>query len=94
MKADAFEAASGNGDGRGSAEDADAKFQALLSKFMISPWLLDPRSTRMKQWDLLIALALVYTAIITPYEVAFIDTKPGSDIDTSLSAFPIYVFNM
>lgn len=89
-KTDAFEAADGSDDD--SARDNN--FKKLLAKFEVSPWLLDPRSKRMKQWDGLIALALVYTATLTPYEVAFIDTKPGGRLDSSLSAFPIYVINV
>lgn len=89
-KTDAFEAASGNY----NADDDSESFDKLLAKFSVSPWLLDPRSKRMKQWDGVIALALVYTATVTPYEVAFIDTKPGGKLDASLRSFPIYVINV
>ena len=90
VKSDAFEGAGADGEYASEEE----KFNRLLEKFSVSPWLADPRSKRMKNWDGLVALALVYTATVTPYEVAFLDTKPGGDVDTSLSAFPIYVVNV
>lgn len=92
VKSDAFEGA-GAEDSHGDTS-GEEKFNRLLEKFSVSPWLADPRSKRMKNWDGLVALALVYTATVTPYEVAFLDTKPGGDLDTSLSAFPVYVVNM
>ena len=48
----------------------------------------------MKRWDAIIAVALVYTATITPYEVAFLDTKPGSRMSADLPTFPIYLVNL
>ena len=92
LKHDAFE--SENGPRIDSSVAGEERFNKLLSKFSVSPWLLDPRSRRMRNWDALVALALVYTATVTPYEVAFLDTKPGPKVDTNLSAFPIYVFNV
>ena len=56
--------------------------------------LLNPRSVLMQYWDFCPLSALFFTATVTPYEVAFLDTKPGGDVDTSLSAFPIYVVNV
>ena len=38
-------------------------------------WLVDPRRSRwLPWWDALIALAIVFTATVTPYEVAFLPT--------------------
>lgn len=34
-------------------------------------WIADPRSSNMRNWDILIVVALIYTSFITPYEVAF-----------------------
>lgn len=82
------------GSGHHNADEASESFNKLLAKYSVSPWLLDPRSKRMKQWDSVIVLALVYTAMVTPYEVAFIDTKPFGKLDTGLGSFPIYVINM
>ena len=39
------------------------------------PWLIDPRvSKRVGYWDALTAMALIFTATITPYEVGFLPT--------------------
>jgi hypothetical protein len=71
-----------------------SNFALLMAKYDVSPWLLDPRSKRMRRWDMVIAMALIYTATLTPFEVAFVDSKPSSRIDPSLSSFPIYVINL
>ena len=35
--------------------------------------VIDPRSSKfLPQWDMLTALALLYVALFTPYEVAFV----------------------
>mmetsp|Transcript_27390 Transcript_27390/g.89649 ORF Transcript_27390/g.89649 Transcript_27390/m.89649 type:complete len:686 (+) Transcript_27390:150-2207(+) len=47
---------------------------SVLDKYENSPWLLDPRWKRMNQWDGLVAVLLLYTAIVTPFEVGFLDT--------------------
>lgn len=42
-------------------------------------WIIDPRhSTRLGYWDLATSLALLWTAVVTPVEVAFLVT-PGGD---------------
>eukprot|EP00418_Pyrodinium_bahamense_P038623 CAMPEP_0179204744 /NCGR_PEP_ID=MMETSP0796-20121207/102070_1 /TAXON_ID=73915 /ORGANISM="Pyrodinium bahamense, Strain pbaha01" /LENGTH=395 /DNA_ID=CAMNT_0020909629 /DNA_START=6 /DNA_END=1190 /DNA_ORIENTATION=+ len=38
-----------------------------------APFLVDPRSPKMKKWDTLIGICLAFVGIITPYEVVFID---------------------
>ena len=56
---------------RNQKEDEEEREQnpALRIK---SKWLIDPRvSTFMGPWDLTTMLALVFTALFTPYEVAF-----------------------
>lgn len=45
--------------------------------------LLDPTCDYLKYWDLIILFALCYTAVVTPYEVAFLKT----------SFNPLFVFN-
>jgi potassium voltage-gated channel Eag-related subfamily H protein 7 len=37
--------------------------------------ILHPLGPRTKQWDIFIAVLLIYTAYVTPYEVAFLETK-------------------
>ena len=46
---------------------------AMLSRQKKNPWLVDPRtSKRLSYWDAFVGLLLVYTALLTPYEVAFL----------------------
>ena len=37
-------------------------------------WLIDPRDTFMRRWDILTLYLLGFTAVVTPFEVAFLDT--------------------
>ena len=37
---------------------------------------IDPRSSVMRNWDSVVALLLMFTCIVTPFEVAFIRTSP------------------
>uniref|UniRef100_A0A061SEQ6 Voltage-gated ion channel superfamily n=1 Tax=Tetraselmis sp. GSL018 TaxID=582737 RepID=A0A061SEQ6_9CHLO len=41
--------------------------------------LLDPRKKGMQHWDLLIAVLLIFTAVVTPYEVAFLQMNSPLD---------------
>ena len=46
---------------------------AMLSRQKKNPFLVDPRtSKRLSYWDAFVGLLLVYTALLTPYEVAFL----------------------
>eukprot|EP00401_Gymnodinium_catenatum_P000993 CAMPEP_0117621248 /NCGR_PEP_ID=MMETSP0784-20121206/87539_1 /TAXON_ID=39447 /ORGANISM="" /LENGTH=773 /DNA_ID=CAMNT_0005425173 /DNA_START=167 /DNA_END=2490 /DNA_ORIENTATION=- len=47
--------------------------EALTSR----TFLIDPNSGYMKVWDVVIVLALVFTALVTPFEIAFL--KPSFD---------------
>mmetsp|Transcript_29358 Transcript_29358/g.95665 ORF Transcript_29358/g.95665 Transcript_29358/m.95665 type:complete len:662 (+) Transcript_29358:116-2101(+) len=38
----------------------------------VSPYMIDPRSWFMRQWDILALFLLSFTALVTPYEVAFL----------------------
>ena len=43
--------------------------------------VVHPRSKWISRWDMLTLTALVYTALVTPFEVAFITTNPfGLDV--------------
>ncbi len=53
-------------------------------------YLLHPDSTRIFAWDIVVTLALVYTATITPAEVAF--AEPHDD-PSSCATAPLYVIN-
>mmetsp|Transcript_58288 Transcript_58288/g.103524 ORF Transcript_58288/g.103524 Transcript_58288/m.103524 type:complete len:902 (-) Transcript_58288:21-2726(-) len=41
-------------------------------------YVLDPFSSYMKGWDIVVVLCLVFTALVTPYEIAFM--RPGEAI--------------
>ena len=39
--------------------------------------LIDPRTnTRLQHWDIFVALVLIYTALVTPYESCFLEPTP------------------
>eukprot|EP00931_Biecheleriopsis_adriatica_P077277 TRINITY_DN5086_c0_g1_i8.p1 TRINITY_DN5086_c0_g1~~TRINITY_DN5086_c0_g1_i8.p1 ORF type:complete len:846 (+),score=137.95 TRINITY_DN5086_c0_g1_i8:183-2540(+) len=40
--------------------------------------LLDPTSEYMKYWDVLIMACLVFTSLVTPYEIAFFENEEGT----------------
>ena len=42
------------------------------------PWIILPDNPYKKMWDLLIAFLILYSAIITPYEIAFSDSSKVS----------------
>jgi len=61
-------------------EDGDEKRQK-------APWyILSPDAAAMKTWDAALASALIFTAIVTPYEVAFLG--PTDDASN-----PIFILN-
>ena len=45
------------------------------------PWIILPDNPYKKMWDLLIAILILYSAIITPYEIAFSDSNKVSWFD-------------
>ena len=54
----------------------DAKVQQAANSVTNAPWyILHPESRFMRAWNLFNALALVYTALLTPYEQAFLDQQ-------------------
>ena len=64
-------ASEGEGDG---ASVVQGKLYNPANDPAVARRVIDPRSPRMQSWDLLIGLLLVYTALVTPYEVAFLET--------------------
>ena len=55
------------------------------------PWLIDPRvSKRVGYWDALTAMALIFTATITPYEVALL--QPELDLLFVVNRFVDLIF--
>lgn len=61
----------------GKVHDAEhEKRKKMVQQYMKkNAKTLHPNSKRMQKWDSIMGLALVYTALITPFEVAFLDTK-------------------
>ena len=62
----------------GSIRDLEheSKVQQAANSVTNAPWyILHPDSRFMRAWDLFNALALVYTALLTPYEQAFLDQQ-------------------
>jgi len=60
--------------------------EALKSK----TFLIDPNSEYMKYWDVVVVLCLVFTAVVTPFEIAFL--KPGYDTLYVVNRFVDLVF--
>jgi potassium voltage-gated channel Eag-related subfamily H protein 7 len=59
-------------------EDEVAQFKAVLAV----PWfLIHPEGGFMQRWDGVTTLALLFTAVVTPFEVAVMDSKEEFDWD-------------
>lgn len=59
-----------------------------------SAWFpLDPRSNMMVRWTFVTSMLLVYTALVTPYEVAFI-TEPATSEDVSTADLVLWWINL
>ena len=60
--------------GQGMMHLMDAKKMLEFDDAVVNrPWyVVDPRTQMMMRWDMVTAMALVWTAIATPYEVAFL----------------------
>eukprot|EP00404_Azadinium_spinosum_P016017 CAMPEP_0180529830 /NCGR_PEP_ID=MMETSP1036_2-20121128/61592_1 /TAXON_ID=632150 /ORGANISM="Azadinium spinosum, Strain 3D9" /LENGTH=347 /DNA_ID=CAMNT_0022543585 /DNA_START=1 /DNA_END=1042 /DNA_ORIENTATION=+ len=50
----------------------------------IEHFLIDPHSKYMKVWDMVVTACLIFTSLVTPFEIAFMETTIGS---------PIYLVN-
>mmetsp|Transcript_30072 Transcript_30072/g.82593 ORF Transcript_30072/g.82593 Transcript_30072/m.82593 type:complete len:811 (-) Transcript_30072:107-2539(-) len=64
--------------GRGAFwEDLSVQQQVELIKKELtsSGFILNPTSDYMKVWDVIMAVALLFTAIVTSYEIAFLETQ-------------------
>ena len=40
-----------------------------------APWVIDPKGAFSRRWDVLMVVLLLFTAVVTPYETAFLETK-------------------
>lgn len=52
--------------------DSSISQRRKIEKMKRNPWVLSPRKPWVQKWDLGMTLLLVYTIIMTPYEVAFL----------------------
>jgi hypothetical protein len=57
-------------------EQTDLIRRELTPKHLI----IDPNSIFMRRWDIIMALCLVFVAFVTPFEVAFLESKPRMDL--------------
>ena len=63
----------------------------LVSRAHCHWWVIDPRKVRwIAHWDLAMTVALVYVALVTPVEVAFMTAPPTLASKTSS---PIFLIN-
>jgi potassium voltage-gated channel Eag-related subfamily H protein 7 len=61
---------------RSSSIDDVATVKEMFEKLQRAKmWTLDPNSGAMKRWDGIMLGLLMFTATVTPYEVAFLETK-------------------
>lgn len=44
--------------------------------YVQSSWVVWPTSKKVQAWDFVVAVALVYTVVLTPFQVAFLDGTP------------------
>ena len=51
------------------------------------PWIILPDNPYKKIWDLLIAVLILYSAIITPYEIAFSDSNKSNWFEILIDIF-------
>ena len=55
----------------------NAKARDKVSSAANIPFILDPTSKRMQQWDVLMMILLLFTATVTPFEIAFVKPNPS-----------------
>eukprot|EP00937_MAST-01D_sp_MAST-1D-sp2_P006798 g6798.t1 len=66
---------------------AEVRAMRVLLGLLRRGWVLDPASRWMRRWDVAVVLCLVFTAIVTPYEVAVLPPLSYPDLDA------LFVFN-
>ena len=66
--------------------DTDTEDEESENKKEI-PWIILPDNPYKKIWDLLIAILILYSAIITPYEIAFSDSNKSSWFEILIDIF-------
>lgn len=75
-------------------EELDIHEQAKLLSRALRPehFLIEPHSSFMRFWDMLIALCLVYVGTVTPYEVVFVGPLEPTDLLFIANRFVDIVF--
>ena len=65
--------------GENMASLQDNVLAAKMQQYRRAWWVIDPRtSKRARQWDSVTSIALIFTALVTPYEVAYLPPN-GAD---------------
>lgn len=73
-----------------TVQDTLAAFKAQLKE----PWyLINPDGAMMQRWDAVTTVALVFTAIVTPFEVACLRPESSSTPFLELAKNPLWVAN-
>lgn len=70
----------GEGEGMGERGQQPSLFKKANANIMATAleptrWVLDPRHRRMARWDSFVAVLLLFTAIVTPFEVCFLEPE-------------------
>ena len=69
------------------ALDCNACDRCCFQCDLVCPLFIPGKSTFVGRWDVAVVVALLYTAAITPFEVAFLD----SDLEMSTGRFIVFV---
>ena len=87
-----------------SLPDAVARVQQKLDRHRYSPrvkfflewWVIDPRTSRwLGGWDIMCVVALLFVALVTPFEIAFLESplSPEDIVDRFSSVGRLFVVN-
>jgi len=68
--------------------------QILKSELRAKSWLIDPHCQSMKIWDAVVALCLLFTAIVTPYEVSFIRKTGFGLFVVNMIVYSVFIVDM
>ena len=60
----------------------DDKTKVMAGLSNKSSYMIDPRTNWVKRWDMCTLVLLLFTALVTPYEVAFIEVGPTLNPET------------
>ena len=63
-----------------NGNEASSRELQQKAKEVQNPNIIDPSGTFMKRWDLLMLILLMFTATVTPFEVAFLKPNLGDGL--------------